>query len=90
MSDCESIEARVKALEDDSERNRTAHKEYYDRIRELEKVSMLNRQMIDELQEIKTDVKELKEKPARRWENAVNIIMQALILAALAALNLAK
>ena len=35
-------------------------------------------------------MRELKEKPARRWESAVNIVLQALILAALAALQLSR
>ena len=84
------MEARIHALEEDAERNRDAHKEFYSRIRELEQSAALNRQMIEELKEIKADVKDLKEKPARRWEMVITQVIQWLIVAALAASALFK
>ena len=84
------METRIRAIEEDLDRNRDAHKEFYSRIRELEQSAALNRQMIEELKEIKADVKDLKEKPARRWEMVATQVIQWLIVAALAASALFK
>ena len=88
MGSIDSLEERVVALEEDRKRSTATHKEFYDRIRSLEIASNETRVMLEDLKEIKADLKELKEKPAKRWDNALNIILQALILAALAAMNL--
>lgn len=90
MSGLEGLEERVTALEEDRKRSSATHKEFYERLRNLEIASNESKLMLQELKEIKEDVRELKEKPARRWESAVNIVLQALILAALAALQLSR
>ena len=88
MSDFESLEPRVRALEEDSERNRETHREFYRRIRDLEQTSGETKIVLNDLKEIKADVKELKEKPGKRWDNAVTSILQWLIVGALAASQL--
>lgn len=87
-SSLETLEQRVGQLEDDRDRNRDAHEKIYARLDKLEKVQAVNTKLVEGIDEIKADVKELKEKPAKRWDNAVNSIIQWLIIAALALSNL--
>lgn len=68
-------EYRIKELEKDSQRNQTTHKEFFARFETLNRqlvgyekdMSYLTATMTD----ISKDVKEIKEKPSKRWESIV-------------------
>lgn len=80
-------EHRIKNLEEDlrdfKERNSKDHKEFYNRLEDVEKdmVSSKNdREHINaKLDEISTDVKSLTEKPAKRYETIVTSVLTAII-----------
>lgn len=80
-------EHRIKNLEDDlrdfKERNSKDHKEFYNRLEDVEKdmVSSKNdREHINaKLDEISVDVKSLTEKPAKRYETIITSILTAII-----------
>ncbi|MBC8571051.1 hypothetical protein [Zongyangia hominis] len=88
---CETCpnEDRIKALEGDSERNQKTHKEFFSRFEEM-KVEAKGIQkdfqnILSVLNEVKSDVKELKDKPGKRWESVVNLLLQWAVLGLLAA-----
>lgn len=73
---------RIANLEDDSKRNQTTHKEFFNRFEAIvawrAQTEEKYAQIIQNMAEIKSDVKETKtavqninEKPAKRWENIV-------------------
>lgn len=80
-------EHRIKNLEEDlrdfKERNSKDHKEFYNRLEDVEKdmvSSKSDREHINaKLDEIRTDVKSLTEKPAKRYEMIVTSILTAII-----------
>lgn len=80
-------EHRIKNLEEDlrefKERNSKDHKEFYNRIEDVEKdmvSSKSDREHINaKLDEISTDVKSLAEKPAKRYETIVTSVLTAII-----------
>ena len=80
-------EHRIKNLEEDlrefKERNSKDHKEFYNRLEDVEKdmvSSKSDREHINaKLDEISTDVKSLTEKPAKRYEMIVTSILTAII-----------
>lgn len=80
-------EHRIKNLEEDlrefKERNSKDHKEFYNRLEDVEKdmvSSKSDREHINaKLDEISTDVKSLAEKPAKRYETIVTSILTAII-----------
>ena len=80
-------EHRIKTLEEDlrefKERNSKDHKEFYNRLEDVEKdmISSKNdREHINsKLDEISADVKSLTEKPAKRYEMTVTSILTAII-----------
>lgn len=80
-------EHRIKNLEEDlrefKERNSKDHKEFYNRLEDVEKdmvSSKSDREHINaKLDEISTDVKSLAEKPAKRYEMIVTSIITAII-----------
>ena len=87
-------EDRIKALEVDSERNQKTHKEFFARFEDM-KVEAKGIQkdfqnILTVLNEVKTDVKELKDKPGKRWESLVNIVLQWAVLGLLAATVILK
>ena len=80
-------EHRIKNLEEDlrefKERNSKDHKEFYNRLEDVEKdmvSSKSDREHINaKLDEISTEVKSLTEKPAKRYEMIVTSILTAII-----------
>lgn len=88
---CENCknEDRIGALERDRERNGDRHKEFNDRLAELERRSAARDVKYDNimsmLDELRIDMRELKEKPARRWESLINMVMQWAVMGLLAA-----
>ena len=80
-------EHRIKNLEEDlrefKERNSKDHKEFYNRLEDVEKdmvSSKSDREHINaKLDEISTNVKSLAEKPAKRYETIVTSVLTAII-----------
>ena len=80
-------EHRIKNLEEDlrefKERNSKDHKEFYNRLEDVEKdmvSSKSDREHINaKLDEISTDVKSLAEKPAKRYETIATSVLTAII-----------
>lgn len=93
---CESCrnEDRIKALEQDSLRNQQTHKEFFSKFEESRTADAVTQeryqQILQTMSEVKEDVKALKEKPAKRWEQVINIVLQWAILGLLAAVTLLK
>lgn len=87
-----ALEARIISLEKDADRNSKQHSEFYAKftaiaVAEGKRDTTLG-QMSVTLQEIKDDVKSLKDKPTRRWELITNEAVKwgtLLVLAMLAA-----
>ena len=93
---CESCknEDRIKALEQDSQRNQQTHKEFFNKFEESRTADAVTQeryqQILATMSEVKEDVKALKEKPAKRWEQVINIVLQWAVLGLLAAVTLIK
>ena len=89
-----SIEVRVAAIEKDMERNSTAHREFYGKFEALGKQQAVIDERYSQIQailaQIQTDLKELKEKPGRRWESLTNAVLQWVVLAILGAVIIFK
>lgn len=90
----ESLAARVTSLEQTAAQNHESHGEIYARIEAVEKghatldVSLNSIKQV--LDEIKADVKDLKEKPAKRWDMIVTEVVKWLVIAALGAMVVFK
>ena len=76
-------EHRIKELENDSQRNQVTHKEFFARFE-----SMNNRMVGYEkdmsyltatVTDISKDVKEIKEKPSKRWESLVACALTTIV-----------
>ena len=90
MADCENncaLAARVDRLETDLAQEKKArhetHKEFYNRIRELEKVQSVNKEKLDNI-EVKIDgmdgkLDALLSKPGKRWEAIVAAVISAVV-----------
>ena len=85
----ESLAVRVTALENTAKQNHETHGEIYARIETVEKGhAILDTNLANiwkVLNEISADVKEMKARPARRYDKAVDTIVQWLIVGLLAA-----
>lgn len=85
----ESIAVRVTALENTAKQNHESHGEIYARIEAVEKghavldTSLTNIWTV--LKEIQADVKEMKARPTKRYDKAVDTVVQWLIVGILAA-----
>lgn len=85
----ESLAARVTALESTAAQNHESHGEIYARIESVEKghavldTSLTNIWTV--LKEIQSDVKEMKERPTKRYDKVVETVVQWLIVGVLAA-----
>lgn len=90
MNECENkciSEHRIKQIEDDlkqlRERNSTDHKEFYNRIEDVEKdmvESQGDRKHINEkLDKIDVNVESLMQKPAQRYDHVITSIITALV-----------
>lgn len=90
----ETLAVRVTSLEHTAERNSEDHGKIYARVEAVEKgqavVNSNVSNIITVCNEIKQDVKELKEKPVKRYDSLVNSIIQWLAIAALGAITLIK
>lgn len=94
--ECEhcGLEKRVADLEKDSERNQHTHKEFYGKFEELGKSQAVADERYSAIQatlvSIQADLKELKEKPGKRWESVVQTVLQWVVVAILAAVVVFK
>ena len=90
----ESLAVRVTALEKTAEENHESHGAIYARIEAVEKghavldTSLTNIWQV--LKEIQSDVKELKDKPAKRWDLIISESIKWLALASLGAMVIVK
>lgn len=86
MEDCKTVcmnEYRIKELENDIRRNQQTHKEFFDRFEKInaqvvgyEKDMSYLRTMVAD---ISKDIKEIKEKPAKRWDTVVVCILTSVV-----------
>lgn len=80
--DC-PLTPRVEALEREMEHNKDAHKEFYEKLENYHTNAALIEERIGQIkadtEEIKESVKELKDKPAKRWESLVGYALSALV-----------
>lgn len=85
----DTLSVRVKALEDKAEKNSQDHGQFYARIESVEKGQGIIQADLGNIQalcsEIKADVKDLKERPAKKWDGLANSVIQWFALALLAA-----
>lgn len=90
----ESLATRVTALENDIKENHESHGAIYARIETVERghavldTSLTNIWTV--LKEIQSDVKELKEKPGKRWDIIVSETLKWAVVAALGAMVVFK
>lgn len=77
MEDCRNCphEAEIEALKRDMDRNSSTHREFYNMFNELKIDAQVQKSSFENIlsvvNEIKADVKELKEKPSKRWDTVV-------------------
>lgn len=87
------MQSRVEALEKKMDRASDTHKEFYNRIRELEQNGAVQEEryntIIEKLDGLTATVAEITSKPAKRWDTAVDKVVFA-VLAAVIAFFLAK
>lgn len=90
----EALAVRVKTLEEKAEKNSQDHGQFYARIEATEKGQGIIQADLSNIKtlcnEIKADVKDLKEKPAKRWDGLANSVIQWAVLALLAAYTALK
>ncbi len=79
---------RIETLERDSEHNKDAHKEFYSKLEGSHTAVSLIEQRMEQIkedtEEIKASVRELKDKPAKRWEGIVDKAVWAIAAAVIA------
>lgn len=90
----ESLAVRVTALEKTAAENHESHGAMYARIEAVEKGhAVLDNNLTNiwnVLKEIQADVKEMKDKPARRWDMLANEALKWVVIAALGAMVVFK
>lgn len=78
-------EYRIKQLEEDSLRNQKTHKEFFGKFEEQKiDLAMHGKDIASfgsKLDEISRDVKEIKEKPSKRYETIVACVITAVVSA---------
>lgn len=88
MPDCKEtascpLEHRVEALERENEHNKEAHKDFYARLESSHtNVALIEERMGQikaDTEEIKTTVQELRDKPAKRWDGAMDKVICTVI-----------
>ena len=103
MPECQDscyMEPRITALEKDSERNQSTHKEFFNRFEDMKTALAVNdvkfAQILKDTADIKASqqkveavVQQIREKPAKRWDSIVDKIIWC-VLAAVIAFLLAK
>ena len=87
MPENDTLEYRVKLLEEDSKRNQTAHREFYSKFEGMKTENAVMASDLSSIKtlcaEIKSDVRALSDKPAKRWDGMVGALIGA--IAAIAA-----
>lgn len=90
----ETLSVRVHALESKAEKNSQDHGQLYARIEAAEKGQGIIQADLRNIQtlcnEIKADVKDLKDRPAKRWDGLANSIIQWVALALIGAYTALK
>lgn len=90
----EALAARITALEEANDKNHESHGTIYARLDSLENNHTALSVSLDSiktvLDEIKADVKDLKDKPGKRWDMIVSESIKWLVLAALGAMVIFK
>lgn len=90
----ESLAARITSLEQEMVDNHQAHGAIYSRIESVERGHAVLNSSLENihtiLDEIKSDVKDIKERPAKRYDIIVNAVMQWLVVAVLGAVVVFK
>lgn len=85
----EALAVRVTALEQTAKENHETHGEIFARIEAVEKGhAVLDTNLTNiwkVLKEIQSDVKEMKERPTKRYDKVVEVVVQWLIVAILGA-----
>ena len=86
MDNCNGIcinEHRIKELEKDIQANRETHQKFFDRFERInERVVGYEKDMSylrTTVADIANDVKEIKEKPAKRWDTVVVCVITSII-----------
>lgn len=89
MDTIETLAVRVKALEDERDRSSEARGKIYARLEAVESGQVaINTNLAnieDVCNEIKADVKDLKERPAKRYDNLVESVLQWAVIGILGA-----
>lgn len=79
---------RVEALEDESEHNKAAHKEFYEKLEKSHTSVAVIEERLEQIKEdtaeIKGSVHSMEAKPARRWESIVDKAIWAVCAAVIA------
>lgn len=79
---------RVEALEDEVEHNKTAHKEFYEKLEKSHTSVAVIEERLEQIKEdtaeIKGSVHSMEAKPARRWESIVDKAIWAVCAAVIA------
>ena len=90
----ESLAARITSLEHDIAENHQAHGAIYSRIEAVERGHAVLNSSLENihtiLDEIKSDVKDIKERPVKRYESIVSAVMQWVVVAVLGAVAVFK
>lgn len=85
----EALAVRITALEQSAKENHESHGEIYARIEAVEKGhAVLDTNLTNiwkVLKEIQSDVKEMKERPTKRYDKVLDTVVQWLIVAILGA-----
>lgn len=85
----ETLSVKVRALEEKADKNSLEHGQFFSRIEATEKGQGVIQADLRNIQilcnEIKADVKDLKERPAKKWDGVANAVIQWIVLAFLAA-----
>lgn len=85
----ESLAVRITALENTAKQNHESHGEIYARLAAVEKGhAVLDNSLTNiwtVLKEIQADVKEMKGRPAKRYDKAIDVIVQWAIVGILGA-----
>lgn len=73
----------IEDLKKDSERNSAQHREFYDKFMDTQTKIAISEErytnLLNLMMEVKTTVNELKDKPAKRWDNVVMYIITGVV-----------
>lgn len=87
--ECCTIDKTIADLKEDNKEQDKAQKELNTKIEAIKQENAVSKeryqQILTAVNELKQDAKELKEKPAKRWEQLMSIVLQWAVLGLLAA-----